>query len=75
MGNRIKKDSIFIIAETLTDSSAFKAGETIGNYKDDNRWITKDSTGKKWQNRYIIFYHPDCGSRKYKTTDSTLRER
>ena len=50
MGNRIKKDSIFIIAETLTDSSTFKAGEIIGNYKDDNRWIIKDSTGKKWQN-------------------------
>lgn len=50
MGNRIKKDSIFIVAETLTDSNAFKAGEIIGNYKDDHRWITKDSTGKKWQN-------------------------
>lgn len=51
MGNRIKKDTIFIVAETLTDSSAFKAGETIGNYKEcDNRWIVTDSKGKKWQN-------------------------
>lgn len=50
MGNRIKKDSIFIVAETLTDSSAFKAGETIGNYKDDNGWITTDTDGKRWKN-------------------------
>ena len=50
MGNRIKKDSIFIVAEILTDSNAFKAGEIIGNYKDDNRWIAKDLSGKKWNN-------------------------
>ena len=50
MGNRIKKNSIFIVAETLADSSAFKAGEVIGNYKDDTRWIATDSNGKKWQN-------------------------
>lgn len=50
MGNRIKKDSIFIVADTLTDSSAFKAGETIGNYKDDNDWITTDADEKRWKN-------------------------
>ena len=50
MGNRIKKNSIFVVAETLTDSSAFSKGEIIGNYKDDNRWIAKDSNGKKWNN-------------------------
>lgn len=51
MGNRIRKDSIFIEVETLTDSSAFKVGDTTGNYKDDNnRWITTDSQGKRWQN-------------------------
>lgn len=51
MGNKIKKDSIFIVAETLTDSGTFKVGMIIGNYKDDvNRWITTDSNGKKWQN-------------------------
>ena len=50
MGNRIKKDSIFIVAETLTDSMAFKFGEIIGNYKEDNRWIITDIKGKKWQN-------------------------
>ena len=51
MGNRIKKDSIFVVAETLTDSITFKAGMIIGNYKDDvNRWIATDSNGKKWQN-------------------------
>ena len=50
MGNTIKKNSIFIVAETLTDSSAFKKGETIGNYKDGDRWIAKDSNGKKWNN-------------------------
>jgi len=52
MGNKIKKDSIFVVAETLTDNSTFKVGMIIGNYKDDvnNRWITTDSNGKKWQN-------------------------
>ena len=51
MKNRIKKDTVFIVAETLTDNSAFKASETIGNYKDDDdRWITIDSQGKRWQN-------------------------
>lgn len=50
MGNRIRKDSIFIVAETLTDSSAFKAGKVIGTYKDDNRWVTTDTQGKRWQN-------------------------
>lgn len=51
MANRIKRDSIFIVAKALTDSNAFKAGEVIGNYKDEaGRWIAKDATGKKWQN-------------------------
>jgi len=54
MGNIIKKNSIFIIAETLTDSSAFNKGEIIGNYKDDNRWIAKDLNGKKWN---ILLYN------------------
>lgn len=50
MKNRIKKDSIFIVAEILTDSITFKKGEIIGNYKDDtNRWIITDTNGKKWQ--------------------------
>ena len=50
MGNRIKKDSIFIVAEALTDNSAHVTGEIVGNYKEcDNRWITTDSNGKKWQ--------------------------
>lgn len=51
MGNRIKKDSIFIVAETLIDNSAQKAGEVIGYHKDDNnRWITEDINGNKFQN-------------------------
>lgn len=50
MGNRIKKDTVFIVAETLTDTNAFKSGEISGNYKDDNGWIVTDSQGKKWQN-------------------------
>ncbi len=50
MGNAIKRNSIFVVAETLTDSSAFNKGEIIGNYKDDDRWIVKDCNGKKWQN-------------------------
>ena len=56
MGNKIKKDSILIVAETLTDSGTFKVGMIIGNYKDDvNRWITTDSNGKKWQNLHMSF--------------------
>lgn len=50
MGNRIKKDTVFIVAETLTDTNALKSGEISGNYKDDNRWILTDSQGKRWQN-------------------------
>lgn len=51
MGNRIKRDSIFIEAEALTDSNACITGELIGNYKDDSgRWIFVDSNGKRWQN-------------------------
>lgn len=50
MGNRIKNDSIFIVAETLINSSAFKTGEVVGNYKDDNEWIATDISGKRWQN-------------------------
>ncbi len=37
MGNAIKRNSIFVVAETLTDSSVFNKGEIIGNYKDDDR--------------------------------------
>lgn len=51
MANRIKRDSVFIEAMALTDSSACYAGELIGNYKDDSgRWIFIDSNGKRWQN-------------------------
>lgn len=50
MKNTIKRDTIFIEALTLTKSSAFGAGECIGNYKKDGKWITKDSNGKEWQN-------------------------
>lgn len=50
MENRIKNNSIFIVAETLVDNSAQKAGEIVGYYKDDNRWITEDTSGKKFQN-------------------------
>ena len=50
MANRIKNDSIFIVARALTDSNAFKVGDVIGNYKDDSeRWIAKDGNGKRWQ--------------------------
>ena len=51
MGNRIKRDSIFIEAKALTDSSVCITGELIGNYKDDSgRWIFVDSKGRRWQN-------------------------
>ena len=51
MGNRIKRDSIFIEAKALTESNACISGELIGNYKDDSgRWIFVDSNGKRWQN-------------------------
>ena len=51
MANRIKRDSVFIEAMALTDSSACYTDELIGNYKDDfNRWIFVDSKGKKWHN-------------------------
>lgn len=49
MGNRIKRNSVLIIAETLTNNSVFNTGEIIGSYKDSNKWITTDSEGKKWQ--------------------------
>lgn len=50
MSNRIKRDSIFIVTESLTDNSMCNVGEIIGTYKDDaNRWITTDFNGKKWQ--------------------------
>ena len=51
MGNRIKRDSVFIEAKALTDSNACISGELIRNYKDDSgRWIFVDSNGKRWQN-------------------------
>ena len=51
MGNRIKRDSVFIEAKALTDSNACITGELIGNYKDDSgRWIFVDPNGKRWQN-------------------------
>lgn len=49
MGNKIKKDTVFIEAVALTNSSAFNAGECVGHYLSDGKWIAKDSTGKKWQ--------------------------
>lgn len=50
MGNTIKKETVFIETMVLTNSSAFREGEYVGNYKQDGRWIAKDSNGKKWQN-------------------------
>ena len=50
MCNTIKRNSIFIECVALTDSTAFKAGEHIGNYKTEDGWISKDSNGKKWRN-------------------------
>jgi hypothetical protein len=50
MGNVIKRNSVFIEAVALTDSSAFRQGEQIGNFKQDGRWIAKDQNGKKWVN-------------------------
>lgn len=48
--NRIKRNTIFIEVVAKTNSSAFKAGEKVGNYRDDNMWIAKDRNGKKWRN-------------------------
>lgn len=51
MANTIKRTTVFIEAMAMTDSSAFGAGEAVGNYKDEfGRWIAKDSNGKKWHN-------------------------
>lgn len=44
MGNKIKRTTVFIEVVALTNSTAFKVGETVGNYKDDlNRWVATDS--------------------------------
>lgn len=50
MSNTIKRNTIFIECMALTNSSAFGAGEVVGNYKQDNIWMVKDSNGKKWRN-------------------------
>lgn len=50
MSNTIKRNTVFIECMALTNSSAFAAGEVIGNYKHDNMWIVNDSNGKKWRN-------------------------
>ena len=60
MGNRIKRDSIFIEAKALTDSSACITGELIGNYKDDSgRWIFVDSKGIRWENTISCLRNDD----------------
>lgn len=51
MGNKIKRTTVFIEVVALTNSTAFKVGETVRNYKDDlNRWVATDENGKRWQN-------------------------
>lgn len=51
MGNVIKRDTVLIIVEAQTNSSAFCVGEIVGNYKDEyGRWIAIDSNGKRWRN-------------------------
>lgn len=51
MANSIKRTTVFIEVVALTNSTAFKAGEAVGNYKDDlNRWVATDENGKRWQN-------------------------
>lgn len=50
MANTIKRNTVFIECMALMNSSAFGAGEVLGNYKQDDMWITKDSNGKKWRN-------------------------
>ena len=50
MANTIKRDTVFIECMALTNSSAFGAGECVGNYRKDDMWIAKDSNGKKWRN-------------------------
>lgn len=50
MANRIKRNTIFIECEALTNSSAFGVGELVGNYKTEHGWIATDSNGKRWLN-------------------------
>lgn len=48
MGNKIKRTTVFIEVVALTNSTAFKVGETVGNYKDDlNRWVATDEAMAK----------------------------
>lgn len=47
MANSIKRTTVFIEVVALTNSTAFKAGEAVGNYKDDlNRWVATDENVK-----------------------------
>lgn len=50
MGNRIKRTTVFIEAVTLVNTTALKADEAMGCYKDElNRWVTTDGNDKRWQ--------------------------
>lgn len=50
MGNRIKRTTVFIEAVTVINTTALKADEVMGCYKDEfNRWVTTDENDKRWQ--------------------------
>lgn len=50
MANTIKRNTVFIECMALTNSNAFGEGELFGNFRQDGKWIAKDSNGKKWHN-------------------------
>lgn len=49
MGNTIKRNTIFIEAMTMRDNAAFGAGEAVTVFKFEEKWITRDASGKFWK--------------------------
>lgn len=48
MGNVIKRDTVFIEAVALTESSAFNVDDEVTFFKRDNNWLTRKD-GKYYQ--------------------------
>lgn len=48
MANTIKRTTRYMEVEIQRNVSAFGEGEVLFLWKEDNRWITKDSNGKRY---------------------------
>lgn len=49
MANVIKHNTVFIECMALINTNAFGEGELLGVFRQDGRWITKDSNEKRYQ--------------------------